>query len=86
MRFRGRVLGPRFPSAGKLVELQAFDGGRWRTFAQPRAEAPDGRFRSSYRLRRTSGPHTFRFRARVRVEPSWDYLLGTSPTARVRVG
>ncbi len=86
VRFRGRVLGPRFPRAGKLVELQAFDGGRWRTFAQPRAVAPDGRFRSSYRLHRTSGPRTFRFRARVRVEPIWDYLLGTSPTARVRVG
>ena len=86
VRFTGRVLDRPFLRQSKLVELQAFDAGRWRTFAQPRAASPSGRFRSSYRLRRTSAPRTFRFRARVRVEPGWDYLLGASPVARVRVG
>ena len=84
VRFRGRLLGKPIPRRGKLVEIQAFDGGRWRTFAQPRSRR-NGRFKTSYRLRRTFGPRTFRFRARVRRESGYPYELGRSRTVRVRV-
>jgi hypothetical protein len=84
VRFRGRLKGRPVPARGKLVELQAFDGGRWRTFAQPRSRR-NGRFRASYRLRRTLGPRMFRFRARVRRESGYPYELGYSRTIRVRV-
>jgi hypothetical protein len=69
---------------GKLVELQAFDGGRWRTFAQPRSRR-DGRYKASYELRRTFAPRSFRFRARVRREAGYPYELGYSRKVRVRV-
>ena len=36
VRFRGRLLGKPIPAPRQAVELQAFDGGRWRVFAQPR--------------------------------------------------
>jgi hypothetical protein len=84
VRFRGRLRGLPVPRRGKLVEIQAFDGGRWRTFAQPRT-GRYGRFRTSYRLRRTFGPRTFRFRARVRREAGYPYELGISRPVRVRV-
>jgi hypothetical protein len=85
VRFRGRLLGRPIPRRGKLVELQAFDAGRWRVFAQPRARRKTGRFRTSYRLQRTFGPRTFRFRARVRPESAYPYTLGYSRVVRVRV-
>jgi hypothetical protein len=85
VRFRGRLKGRPVPARGKLVELQAFDGGRWRTFAQPRSRH-DGRYRTKYRLRRTFGPRTFRFRARVRRESDYPYELGFSRRVKVRVG
>jgi hypothetical protein len=84
VRFRGRLLGKPIPRRGKLVELQAFDAGRWRVFAQPRARR-NGRFRTSYRLQRTFRPRTFRFRARVRPESAYPYTLGYSKVVRVRV-
>jgi hypothetical protein len=84
VRFRGRLRGRPVPRRGKLVEIQAFDGGRWRTFATPRSHR-DGRFRTSYRLRRTFGPRTFRFRARVRREAAYPYELGYSRAVKVRV-
>ena len=84
VRFRGRLKGRPVPRRGKLVELQAFDGGRWRTFATPRSRR-DGRYRAAYRLRRTFGPRTFRFRARVRREAGYPYELGYSRKVSVRV-
>jgi hypothetical protein len=85
VRFRGRLKGRPVPARGKLVELQAFDAGRWRTFAQPRSRR-DGRYHASYRLRRTFSARTFRFRARVRRETGYPYELGFSRKIRVRVG
>ncbi len=84
VRFRGRVLGKGIPRSGKLVELQAFDGGRWRVFAQPRTNRK-GAFKTSYRLRNTFRPRNFRFRARVRKESSFPYEVGYSRSVRVRV-
>ena len=84
VRFRGRLLGKPIPARGKLIELQAFDGGRWRVFASPRTGSK-GKFKTSYKLRRTFGPRTFRFRARVRREMGYPYELGYSKAVRVRV-
>jgi hypothetical protein len=83
-RFRGRLLGKPIPRVGKLIDLQAFDGGRWRTFATTRTNR-EGRYRASYRFVRTSSPRTFRFRARARKESRYPYALGVSKVARVRV-
>ena len=52
VRFHGRLKGRPVPGRGKLVELQAHDGGKWRTFAQPRSRR-DGR----YRRRVPAAPH-----------------------------
>lgn len=84
VRFRGTVRGKGIPRSGKLVELQAFDGGRWRVFAQPRTNRK-GAFKTSYRLRRTFRPRNFRFRARVRKESGFPYEVGYSRSVRVRV-
>jgi len=84
VRFRGRLKGRPVPLRGKLVELQAFDAGRWRTFAQPRS-GRDGCYRSHYRLQRTFGPRTFRFSARVRRESGYPYELGYSEHVKVNV-
>jgi hypothetical protein len=84
VRFRGRLKGRPVPARGKLVELQAFDGGRWRTFAQPRSRR-NGRYRAKYELRRTFAPRTFHFRARVRREAGYPYELGYSRRVTVRV-
>jgi hypothetical protein len=84
VRFRGRLLGKPIPRRGKLIELQAFDGGRWRVFASPRT-GRKGHFKTSYRLRRTFAPRTFRFRARVRKESGYPYELGYSRSVKVRV-
>ncbi len=84
VRFRGRLLGKPIPAVGKLIDLQAFDAGRWRTFKTVRAKRT-GRYRSSYRFVRTTSPRTFRFRARARREARYPYALGTSKVVRVRV-
>ena len=69
---------------GKLIELQAFDGGRWRTFRTTRANRR-GRFHARYRFTRTTSPRTFRFRARARRESRYPYALGVSKVVKVRV-
>jgi hypothetical protein len=84
VRFRGRLLGKPIPKVGKLIDLQAFDGGRWRTFQTVRANRT-GRYKARYRFVRTSSARTFRFRARARREARYPYTLGVSKTVRVRV-
>lgn len=44
---RGRLLGAPLPRSGKLVDVQAWDLGKWRTFAVARADRA-GRFEVSY--------------------------------------
>ena len=84
VRFRGRLLGHPIPKVGKLIDLQAYDGGRWRTFQTVRANRK-GRYKARYRFTRTTSPRTFRFRARARREARYPYALGTSKVVRVRV-
>jgi hypothetical protein len=80
--FRGRLRGGYVPPRGKLVELQATDRGRWRTFALVRSRR-NGSFRYRYRF---SGSGRFAFRARVRFERAYPYVLGYSAQTFVRVG
>ena len=54
VRFRGRLARGPIPDGGKLIDLQAFYRGRWRTFATPRTD-PRGRWSYDYRFEATSG-------------------------------
>jgi hypothetical protein len=85
VRFFGR-LGLRFariPRGGKLVDLQAFDRGRWRTFATARARGSKGAWSSTYRFGKSPG--TYRVRLRIRREAVFPYDLGYSRSVTVRV-
>jgi hypothetical protein len=82
--FTGRVRGTPLPPRGKVVDLQAFYRGRWRTFATPRANNK-GKFRFRYRFEATRGVVTYRFRAKVRAEGAYPYELGYSRTVKVTV-
>lgn len=84
VRFRGRLIGHPIPRVGKLIDLQAYDGGRWRTFQTVRTNRKGG-YRARYRFTRTRSARTFRFRARARRESRYPYALGVSKTVRVRV-
>jgi hypothetical protein len=83
VRFRGRVRGA-LPAKGKLLDLQAFDGGRWRKFGTARARS-DGRYRTRYRFTRGARPKVYRFRVRLPREAGFPYALGYSNTAKVRL-
>jgi hypothetical protein len=85
IRLSGRVRSRPRPRPGKLVVLQAYDRGRWRTFATTRS-GKAGRFSRRYRFSRTFRPHTYRFRARLPREGASPYSTGNTPTVRVRVG
>jgi hypothetical protein len=82
--FTGRLAGGRVPDGGKLIDLQAYYRGGWRTFATPRT---DGRGRWSYRYRfgATRGTVLYRFRARVRREAAYPFELGYSRRVVVTV-
>jgi len=85
VRFSGR-LGLRFasvPRGGKLVDLQAFDRGQWRTFATARARGSKGTWRYSYRFGKSPG--SYRVRLRIRREAVFPYDLGYSRSITVRV-
>ncbi len=84
VRFTGAVLGEPIPPAGKLVLLQAFDRGRWRTFKAHHTNA-QGRFRAFYRFTRTFRPTTFRFRVRAPKESAFPFERATSKSVKVRV-
>jgi hypothetical protein len=83
--FSGRLglRGATVPRSGKLVDLQAFDGGRWRTFATARARGSKGRWSSSYRF--GGSPGRYPVRLRIRREDVFPYDLGYSRSVIVRV-
>ena len=51
------------PDGGKLIDLQAYYRGGWRTFATPRTDRR-GRWSYRYRFGATRGTVRYRFRAR----------------------
>lgn len=83
--FRGTLKGGLIPAGGALVELQVVQRGRWRTFAQTRANARTGRWAYRYRFETVRGRTPFRFRARIRKQANYPFRTGTSPTVRVVV-
>lgn len=82
--FAGVLLGHPRPPAGKLVSVQAFVRGRWRTFAETRADRA-GRFRYRYRFDGTRGTVGYRFRALIPREPVYPFATGASRTQQVTV-
>jgi hypothetical protein len=82
--FRGRVRG-RVPSAGKLVQLQAYSRGGWRTFATPRARGRSHRWHFRYRFSATRGLVRYRFRAHLPRESGFPYVTGSSRRLGVTV-
>lgn len=91
VRFEGSVghLGAAVPVGGKLVELQAREGGkgRYRTVRQAVRTDGNGRLLSSYRFGRFySAPTVYRFRLKVTPESGWPYRAPTfSPARRLKV-
>jgi hypothetical protein len=84
IRIAGRLKGLPMPRSGKVVELQAFENGRWHDFGSTRARR-NGRFSTSYRFQRAPRGASFLIRARIRRDDSYPYYLGYSPRVRVRV-
>ena len=82
--FAGRVITRPLPSNGKLVEMQAYFRGRWRTFSTVRAGA-HGRWRFPYRFGGTTGRVTYRFRARLPAEGGYPFISGNSRVVEVVV-
>jgi hypothetical protein len=72
------------PSAGKLVAMQVWVRGRWRTFATTRATRR-GRWRYDYRFDGTRGLEIYRFRAQLPQEAGYPFATGRSHLVRVTV-
>jgi hypothetical protein len=83
-QFRGRLRGLPPPEGGKLIDLQAYYRGSWRTFATPRTDSR-GRWSFRYRFEATHGLVRYRFRARIRRETAYPYELGYSRVVTVTV-
>lgn len=84
VRFDGQVTTRPLPAQGKLVEMQAYFRGRWRTFSTVRAGA-NGRWHFPYRFGGTVGRVTYRFRARLPAEGGYPFISGNSRVVRVVV-
>lgn len=82
--FSGRVRSRPLPRTGKLVELQAYFRGRWRTF-QTLHTRRRGSFSFGYTFGGTSGTVRYRFRARVPREHGFPFSTGLSRQVNVRV-
>ena len=82
--FSGRLRSRPIPRDGKLVELQAFFRGRWRTF-QTLHTSRRGTFRFRYWFGGTQGTVRYRFRARVPREGGYPYVTGSSRRVTVTV-
>lgn len=84
VRFGGHAIGGYVPANGKLIELQFFARGRWRTFETVRTD-PTGRWGYTYRFDGTRRTVRFRFRARVPPETGYPYITGRSRRVSVTV-
>jgi hypothetical protein len=79
----GAVLGGFIPAVGKVAELQVHYLGSWRVFRTLRT-SPRGGFTSFYSF--LGGQGTFAFRACVRNENDYPFILGCSRPVSVRAG
>ena len=85
VRFSGRLrtLGTRLPPGGKIVDLQAAQGGRWSTVDTTRAAGRGGSWHAVARFRGTPGRYPVRLR--IRREAAFGYDLGYSRAVVVTV-
>ena len=83
--FSGRVRGGFVPPAGKLVELQFRDRGKWRTFRTFRAAPSTGRWSYTYRFDGTRGTRRYGFRVRIPRENGYPFTTGRSGRVAVTV-
>lgn len=85
VRFSGRVkTGPQ-PATGKLMALQFYDRGEWRTFRNFRADSASGKWFYEYRFTETSGRQTYKFRVQLPRESDYGYATGASRPIKVTV-
>jgi hypothetical protein len=86
VRFRGQVRSLPIPGAGKIVELQVYQGKRqgWTTFRTLRTDAA-GRWRQTYRFSHTVCLDRWRIRARVPKEAGYSFEDGASRPVRITV-
>jgi hypothetical protein len=87
IRLSGRLVlrGATLPPSGKLLDLQAFDRGRWRVFATTRARGERASWRARYHFG-ARGRGSYRIRVRIRREGTLPFELGYSRPATVHVG
>jgi hypothetical protein len=83
MTLRGRVLTPPRP-AGLLLNVQAFDRGRWILVGTTRTR-PGGKFAWRYRFKRTRAATTYPFRVQLRRQAAFPYAVSYSRATHVRV-
>jgi hypothetical protein len=83
--FAGRLRGGTIPQGGKLLELQWFARGKFRTFKTFHASASSGRWRYTYRFDGTRGRLNYRVRLRIPRENGYPFTVGVSREVRVRV-
>ncbi len=82
--FSGRVLTRPIPSVGKLVEIQAYFRGRWRTISTTRT-GRKARWSFRYRFGGTTGVVRYRFRALLSREGGYPFATGHSRVVGVTV-
>ena len=78
-------MGRPIPAAGKVLDLQAFYRGKWRTFATPRASSRSGSWSYRYRFGATRGRVLYKFRLKIRSESAYPYATGYSNVIKVVV-
>ena len=83
--FTGRLRGGHVPPIGKVLELQAYDQGQWRSFPSTVRTDARGRWTAPLRFERTTGTYTYRIRARIRADTGYPFELGYSRTIRLTV-
>jgi hypothetical protein len=84
IRLSGRLLGGRVPANGKLIDLQAHEAGRWRTFASVRTKT-SGAFTARYRFRSSAPRRSYAMRARIRPDAAYPFSVGYTRSVKVRV-
>jgi hypothetical protein len=87
VRFRGQVRSVPIPAAGKIVELQVYQGKKegWTTFRTIRTDAA-GRWRQPYTFSHTTCLDRWRIRAKVPKEVGYPFEDGASKPVRITVG
>jgi hypothetical protein len=84
VRLTGRIKTGPVPAGGKLVELQFYSRGQWRTFKTTHSD-PRGRWKHTYRFTGTVGRQVYRLRVHMPRENGYQYADGGSRSLRVTV-